>query len=43
VRYNTYYAAKEKEKKLQNMKDNIDKFLNPVQHEQPKRFHQIER
>ena len=43
VRYNTYYAAKEKEKKLQNMKDNIDKFLNPVQHEQPKRSHQIER
>lgn len=43
ARYNTYYAAKEKEKKLQNMKDNIDKFLNPVQREQPKRSHRIER
>ena len=43
VRYNTYYTAKEKEKKLQNMKDNIDKFFSPVQHEQPKRSHQIER
>ena len=43
ARYNTYYAAKKKEKKLQNMKDNIDKFLNPVQREQFKRSHQIER
>ena len=43
VRYNAYYTAKDREKKLQNMKDNIDKFLNPVQHEQPKRSHQIER
>lgn len=40
--YNTYYAAKDKEKKLQNMKDNIDKFLNPVQREHPNRVNQIE-